>query len=290
MSSSATIHRIKKTPTNPSSPKLRRLDQSEDRTSGLPSWDWPWIGRNRKSNQNRKSSSRRKSAMKRTIMWTLHGIQRLKSSPRWSIASPWTTSRMSGAVSLSWNASIQCTSPLRRARRRRQVRSIHYEFCWIVCWICWISGEEFCYQLSQPFIFKDEKTALRITRNTLVMKLPPLIPPRCVFKVDPSDPPGPLWIPFLFHRWPLLGMLASSRRPSKPTSSLDSLPTLSLDLRAGKLDLMDFNGSLWWILCRLDSGSYEGVDQSNVKLEVACDKFPPPRKVSKMLNGLGDAM
>ena len=41
---------------------------------------------------------------------------------------------------------------------------------------------------------------------------------------------------------------------------------------------------------RFDKGSYQGVDESNVKLEVTCIKFPPARKVSKMLNGLGDAM
>ena len=41
---------------------------------------------------------------------------------------------------------------------------------------------------------------------------------------------------------------------------------------------------------RFDKGNYQGVDESNVKLEVTCIKFPPARKVSKMLNGLGDAM
>ena len=44
------------------------------------------------------------------------------------------------------------------------------------------------------------------------------------------------------------------------------------------------------LIYRSDSGSYEGVDESNVKLEVTCDKFPPLRKTSKMLNGLGDDM
>jgi hypothetical protein len=44
------------------------------------------------------------------------------------------------------------------------------------------------------------------------------------------------------------------------------------------------------IFFRFDKGSYQGVDESNVKLEVTCIKFPPARKVSKMLNGLGDAM
>ena len=41
---------------------------------------------------------------------------------------------------------------------------------------------------------------------------------------------------------------------------------------------------------RNDVGNFEGVDESNVKLEVTCDKFPPTRKTSKMLNGLGDDM
>ena len=43
-------------------------------------------------------------------------------------------------------------------------------------------------------------------------------------------------------------------------------------------------------LFRNDVGNFEGVDESNVKLEVTCDKFPPTRKTSKMLNGLGDDM
>ena len=41
-----------------------------------------------------------------------------------------------------------------------------------------LSGEEYIHQLSIPFTFKDETTALRIVKHTLVMKLPPLIPPR----------------------------------------------------------------------------------------------------------------
>ena len=44
------------------------------------------------------------------------------------------------------------------------------------------------------------------------------------------------------------------------------------------------------LFLRSDSGNYEGVDESNVKLEITCNKFPPLRKVSKMLNGLGDDM
>ena len=47
-----------------------------------------------------------------------------------------------------------------------------------------LSGPEFIYQLSIPFTFKDETHALRVVRHTKVMKLPPLIPPRCTFKVD----------------------------------------------------------------------------------------------------------
>ena len=45
------------------------------------------------------------------------------------------------------------------------------------------SGEEFGYQLSLPFTFKDDIQAIKMVRNTLVMKLPHLIPPRCTFKV-----------------------------------------------------------------------------------------------------------
>ena len=45
------------------------------------------------------------------------------------------------------------------------------------------SGEEFLYQLTVPFTFKDDTQAIRVVRHTQVMKLPPLIPPRCTFKV-----------------------------------------------------------------------------------------------------------
>ena len=46
-----------------------------------------------------------------------------------------------------------------------------------------LTGEEFSYQLSLPFTFKDETQAIKMSRHTLIMKLPHLIPPRCNFKV-----------------------------------------------------------------------------------------------------------
>ena len=58
------------------------------------------------------------------------------------------------------------------------------------------SGEEFLYQLTVPFTFKDETQALRIVRHTQVMKLPPLIPPRCTFKVDIVLYRGKFYCPF----------------------------------------------------------------------------------------------
>ena len=51
-----------------------------------------------------------------------------------------------------------------------------------------------------------------------------------------------------------------------------------------------YKNSLKNTLFRNDVGNFEGVDESNVKSEVTCDKFPPTRKTSKMLNGLGDDM
>jgi hypothetical protein len=41
---------------------------------------------------------------------------------------------------------------------------------------------------------------------------------------------------------------------------------------------------------RHESGFWEGEDESNIKLEISCDKLPANRKVSKMLNGLGGDM
>ena len=46
------------------------------------------------------------------------------------------------------------------------------------------TDDEYTHQLTIPFTFKDETQALRLVRHTKVMKLPPLIPPRCTFKVD----------------------------------------------------------------------------------------------------------
>ena len=39
-----------------------------------------------------------------------------------------------------------------------------------------------------------------------------------------------------------------------------------------------------------DSGNYVGIDETNVKMVVNLERFTPTRKVSKMLNGLGDDM
>jgi hypothetical protein len=41
---------------------------------------------------------------------------------------------------------------------------------------------------------------------------------------------------------------------------------------------------------RHESGFWEGEDESNIKLEISCEKLPANRKVSKMLNGLGGDM
>ena len=41
---------------------------------------------------------------------------------------------------------------------------------------------------------------------------------------------------------------------------------------------------------RYEQGVYEGSDESNVKVELFCDKMAEKRKVSKMINGLGDDM
>lgn len=118
-----------------------------------------------------------------------------------------------------------------------------------------LSGDEYIYQLTLPFIFKDEKQAIRVVKHTKVMKLPPLIPPRCTFKVDIVKYRGKFSTPF------------------------------NAEFKLGFSPNFDYGSESWF-----DKGSYQGVDESNVKLEVTCIKFPPARKVSKMLNGLGDAM
>ncbi len=41
---------------------------------------------------------------------------------------------------------------------------------------------------------------------------------------------------------------------------------------------------------RFESGSYFGLDDSNIKLELASIKMPTQRKVSKFINGLGEDM
>ncbi len=41
---------------------------------------------------------------------------------------------------------------------------------------------------------------------------------------------------------------------------------------------------------RFESGTYYGEDDSNIKLELSSVKMPAPRKVSKMINGLGEDM
>jgi len=39
-----------------------------------------------------------------------------------------------------------------------------------------------------------------------------------------------------------------------------------------------------------ESGTYTGVDDSNIKLHLSCVKMPVARKVSRMINGLGEDM
>ncbi len=41
---------------------------------------------------------------------------------------------------------------------------------------------------------------------------------------------------------------------------------------------------------RYESGVYEGTDDSNIKIELTSIKMPQQRKVSRMINGLGEDM
>ena len=44
-------------------------------------------------------------------------------------------------------------------------------------------GSEFHTSLASTFTFIDERHALRASKKTMVVKLPPLVPPRCLYKV-----------------------------------------------------------------------------------------------------------
>ena len=98
----------------------------------------------------------------------------------------------------------------------------------------------------------------------------------------------------LFHRLLLLNIEENSTLHSKQILNLDFLQIFHLDLKDGEFYIVCFyfysHNLKKKIFSRSDSGNYEGVDESNVKLEITCNKFPPLRKVSKMLNGLGDDM
>jgi hypothetical protein len=45
------------------------------------------------------------------------------------------------------------------------------------------AGDEFHAQLVSTFTFRDELHASRQAKKTQIIKMPPLIPPRCSFKV-----------------------------------------------------------------------------------------------------------
>ena len=57
-----------------------------------------------------------------------------------------------------------------------------------------------------------------------------------------------------------------------------------------KVPLQRYGNKINWPLFRLENGAYDGEDDSNVKVELTCVKMPQPRKVSKMINGLGEDM
>ena len=103
---------------------------------------------------------------------------------------------------------------------------------------------------------------------------------------------------------------ASLMPQSELISKLVSTLILIADLRAGKTlspkrtyhSNKMYNGSIKMnlnvqtrslyiikLFCRQDSGTYIGEDATNVKIEVFSSKLPS-RKVSKMLNGLGNDM
>jgi len=117
------------------------------------------------------------------------------------------------------------------------------------------TGELFHRQLESEFIFHDETLSLRGSTEKRIVKLPPRIPPRCTFSVRVVQCKVTFQTPF------------------------------KAEFKMG-FDANYHLGSDAWN----DSGNYTGVDSTNIKVETNMQKMVSNRKVSKMLNGLGDDM
>jgi len=117
------------------------------------------------------------------------------------------------------------------------------------------TGELFHRQLESEFIFCDETLSLRGSTEKKIVKLPPRIPPRCSFTVRVIQSKVTFQAPF------------------------------KAEFKMG-FDANYHLGSDTWN----DSGFYTGVDSSNITVETGTIKMASNRKVSKMLNGLGDDM
>ncbi len=99
------------------------------------------------------------------------------------------------------------------------------------------TGEDFHNTIKEPFMFKDETHGQRESKKTLVVKLPPFVPPKCTFSVSTA---------FCFSQYFSTLMIKLARRsrssstgprfasPSRQTSRWASPRTSSRDPRAGE--------------------------------------------------------
>jgi len=117
------------------------------------------------------------------------------------------------------------------------------------------TGADFHRQLESEFCFFDELKSCRSATEKRIIRLPPRIPPRCTFTVRVVQCKVKFTAPF------------------------------KADFKMG-FDANYHLGSDEWH----DGGTYRGMDSTNIKVETNTVKMPPARKVSKMLNGLGDDM
>ena len=108
---------------------------------------------------------------------------------------------------------------------------------------------------SSNFTFKDELSSHRKSKKTALVKLPPLVPPRCTYSVKIVTYAANIKVPF------------------------------KADFKIGFSANFDQGSESWH-----ENGWYNGEDDTNIKVMITCSKMPNARKVSKMINGLGEDM
>lgn len=117
------------------------------------------------------------------------------------------------------------------------------------------TGDDFHQQLDTTFVFKDETKSTTQAKKTRIIKLPPLVPPKCTFRAKIVMYRAKVKVPF------------------------------EAEFKVGFSPKFEEGGESWH-----ENGMYEGSDESNVKINLECIRMANTRKVSKMINGLGDDM